>query len=73
LERRGARWLDVRRDAMVRYNEELQAALAKTAWASGCSSWYKTADGTITNNWSGPTTAYWWRTRKPDLADFELG
>lgn len=72
LERRDAAWLDVRRPAMLRSNAELQHALAKTSWSAGCGSWYKTASGKITNNWKGFTTEYWWRTRQPDFADFEV-
>ena len=33
---------------------------------------HKTANGKITNNWSGRTTGYWWRTRKPNFAEYEL-
>jgi cation diffusion facilitator CzcD-associated flavoprotein CzcO len=72
LARRGARWLDVKREAMARSNEELQQTLAGTTWAADCHSWYKNDAGKITNNWSGRTTTYWWKTRKPDLDDFEL-
>ena len=72
LDRRSAAWLEVRRPAMLRSNAELQQALAKTSWSAGCGSWYKTASGKITNNWKGFTTEYWWRTRRPDFADFEL-
>lgn len=72
LDRRSAAWIDVRRPAMLRSNAELQQALAKTSWSAGCGSWYKTASGKITNNWKGFTTEYWWRTRRPDFADFEL-
>jgi cation diffusion facilitator CzcD-associated flavoprotein CzcO len=73
LARRGAHWIDIKREAMARSNTELQQSLARTTWATDCHSWYKTDGGKITNNWSGRTTAYWWRTRKPDLDDFELG
>jgi cation diffusion facilitator CzcD-associated flavoprotein CzcO len=73
LVQRGADWLDVRREAMDRWNAELADALAGSAWAAGCSNWYKTADGRITNNWSGRTTRYWWQTRRPALAELELG
>ncbi len=73
LGRRGARWLDVKREAMAKFNTELQAALAKTAWGGGCSSWYKTVDGKITNNWSSRTASYWLCTRNPDFDEFELG
>jgi len=72
LERRGARWLDVKADAMARSNEQLQRALARTTWSANCHSWYKTDDGTITNNWSGRTTQYWWRMRKPKFDEYEI-
>jgi hypothetical protein len=31
-------------------------------------SWYKNDDGRITNNWSGSTIRYWWKTRSADLS-----
>jgi cation diffusion facilitator CzcD-associated flavoprotein CzcO len=65
-------WLDVRREAQARYNAELQRDLGKTAWAAGCSSWYKTASGKVTNNWSGFTVDYWRRTRRPRFGDFAV-
>ena len=37
------------------------------------SSWYKTVDGKITNNWSSRTASYWLRTRKPDFDEFDVG
>lgn len=64
-------WLDVRADAMARFNERLVRELDKSVWASGCTSWYKTDGGRITNNWSDFTLRYWWRTRKPDPDAFE--
>ena len=63
--------LDVRREAMDRYNEQLQRDLGRTAWAADCASWYKTASGKITNNWSGFTVDYWRRTRHPDFGAFD--
>jgi cation diffusion facilitator CzcD-associated flavoprotein CzcO len=72
LSRRGASWLDVRRDVMDRYNRRLQTALGKTAWTAGCSSWYKTASGKVVNNWSGFTTDYWRRTRHPQWRDYRF-
>jgi cation diffusion facilitator CzcD-associated flavoprotein CzcO len=61
------KYLDLRREVMDDYNERLQRELAGTVWAATPRSWYKTADGKITNNWSGTTARYWWRTRKVDL------
>ncbi|MCG8588405.1 MAG: NAD(P)/FAD-dependent oxidoreductase [Proteobacteria bacterium] len=70
LSRRGLRYLDVREDVQRDFNRDLHRALARTAWAKTPKSWYKTEDGKITNNWSGTTTAYWWRTRRPDWDAF---
>ena len=71
LSRKGLAYLDVKPEAMRTYNEGVQAELAKSAWAAGCKSWYKTASGKVTNNWSNFTVAYWWRTRRPDFSQFK--
>jgi cation diffusion facilitator CzcD-associated flavoprotein CzcO len=63
-------FLDVSAEAQSRYNAGIQRDLEKTAWAAGCSSWYKTASGKVTNNWSGFTVDYWNRTREPRWGDF---
>lgn len=73
LRRRGKRWLDVRSETMARSNAALQTTLAGSAWAADCHNWYRTPDGKHTNNWSGRTSSYWWRTRRPSLDEFELG
>jgi len=70
LARERTRTLAVRPDAMTAYNAELQHDIKQTAWDAGCTSWYKTAAGKITNNWSGFTLQYWWRTRRPDARAF---
>jgi cation diffusion facilitator CzcD-associated flavoprotein CzcO len=72
LARRDAACLDVRPEVQERFNRELQSALAKTSWAAGCGSWYKTDSGKITNNWSGFTLDYWRRTRRPDWSAFRM-
>lgn len=72
LSKRRASWLEVRREVMDRYNQRLQTALSKTAWTAGCSSWYKTASGKVVNNWSGFTTDYWLRTRRPNWRDYRF-
>jgi cation diffusion facilitator CzcD-associated flavoprotein CzcO len=65
------RWLDVRPAAMRRFNEKLQRGLARSVWATGCTSWYKTDSGRITNNWSDFALRYWWKTRRPEFSAFE--
>jgi cation diffusion facilitator CzcD-associated flavoprotein CzcO len=72
LGRRGARFMDVRGDVTARFNAELQRKLAKTTWTAGCASWYKNDAGKVVNNWSGFTTDYWLRTRRPRASDFEF-
>jgi cation diffusion facilitator CzcD-associated flavoprotein CzcO len=66
----GTRQASVRPEAQAASNERLQAELGRTVWAASCHSWYKTASGRITNNWSGTTARYWWRTRWPSAADY---
>jgi cation diffusion facilitator CzcD-associated flavoprotein CzcO len=50
--------VDVKPEVMARYNHQLQEELAATPWAGACTSWYKTADGRILNNWPGTARAY---------------
>ena len=66
------RYIDVRKEAMESFNRELQQDMQKTVWAAGCSSWYKTADGKVTNNWSSFTAKYWWEMRHPDFGEYAL-
>jgi cation diffusion facilitator CzcD-associated flavoprotein CzcO len=51
--------MEVKQAAQDAFNQELQAALAKTTWADpSCHSWYKTSTGHITQNWSSHTRDY---------------
>jgi len=72
LRKHGLLALDVRPEAMAADNARLRQELAQTVWAQTDHSWYKRADGTITNNWAGTTTRYWWRTRKPDFSAYRF-
>jgi hypothetical protein len=57
---------------MARWNAELQGQLRGSVWNAGCTNWYKTDGGKITNNWYGPAVKYRWETRRPDLAEYAL-
>ncbi|MFZ5668728.1 MAG: flavin-containing monooxygenase [Pseudomonadota bacterium] len=72
LRARSAKALAVREEAYRRYNAQLQRDLEDTAWAGSCSSWYKTASGKITNNWSNDTATYRRLMKTPALADYEV-
>lgn len=71
LDRRPGTYFDVKADVAQRFDEELHARLGKSVWTL-CSSWYRNAAGRIPNNWPGTMTAYRRRTRKPDLADYDI-
>ena len=61
--------VEVRAEAMARFRRDIERRAAATAWAGSCTSWYKTASGRITNNWIGPTVAYWRATLRPRRDD----
>ena len=56
-------WIDVRRDAMDRYNVDVQRRAGDTVWVASCDSWYKNEHGIVTNNWPAFTVTYWKRMR----------
>lgn len=62
--------LDLKPDVMDRFNQKIQQELEKTVFAQAERSWYKTAAGKITNNWSTTTIRYWLQTRRANLADY---
>ncbi len=69
---RRASSIEVKHEVMVRWDARTQKKLARTVWAEAERSWYKRADGRITNNWSGTHTAYWWATRRPTFAHYDF-
>lgn len=72
LDERGARCLDVKREVMDDYNRRLQRDLARSVWAADKQSWYKLADGTITNNWPHSTMRYRRLLRTADLDAYHV-
>ncbi|MEM6773539.1 MAG: 4-hydroxyacetophenone monooxygenase, partial [Pseudomonadota bacterium] len=66
------RSLDINARVERAYNDELQARLGQTVWVGDCESWYKNAAGRVVNNWPLYAMAYWWHTRRPEFADFDM-
>jgi len=62
--------MDLKQDVMQRFNAKIQRELGHTVFAQAERSWYKTAAGKITNNWSTTTIRYWLQTRRVNLADY---
>jgi cation diffusion facilitator CzcD-associated flavoprotein CzcO len=50
--------VDVRPQLYRSYNDGVQDAMADSAWAGNCNSWYKNASGRVVNNWSGTVNEY---------------
>jgi hypothetical protein len=71
MKARGVRRIDVRRDVLEAYNRTLQQDLARSVWAATGASWYKLADGTITNNWPHSTIRYQRLLRRVRLEDYD--
>jgi 4-hydroxyacetophenone monooxygenase len=68
---RGDRSLECRPEVHDAYNEEIDAANALRVWGrSTVNSWYKNAQGRVSQNWPGSLSAYWERTRRPDPGDY---
>jgi cation diffusion facilitator CzcD-associated flavoprotein CzcO len=70
LRRSGRRAIEVRPDVQARSYAEVQERLKKTVWASGCRSWYLTADGRNDTLWPGSTLDYWRRTLRFDAENY---
>lgn len=63
--------MEVKAAVSDKYNADIQERLRHTVWNAGCSSWYHTADGRITNNWPGQTAEYRERTSRFNPADYQ--
>ncbi|MAA76254.1 MAG: 4-hydroxyacetophenone monooxygenase [Salinisphaeraceae bacterium] len=73
LSQPGRESLAVKPEVVADYNRKLQHELEGTVWNWGCSSWYHTADGRITNNWPGTNIRYKRETSELDLSNYEVG
>jgi cation diffusion facilitator CzcD-associated flavoprotein CzcO len=67
-----ARLLEVRPDVHAAFQAELNGRLASSIWGAGCSNWYKTASGRITNNWPGTQGEYIRRTQRVEPGHYRL-
>jgi len=65
-------YVDVRATAQAEWDASVQADNANSVFAAGCTSWYKTADGRITNNWPNSTWTYKRRTRRVNWDDYAV-
>jgi 4-hydroxyacetophenone monooxygenase len=63
--------VDCRQEVHDAYNDELNAALARTIWAHpGITTYYRNSKGRITVPMPWTNADYWHRTRRPNLDDY---
>ena len=73
LRRRGMASLEVGVEPTRAYNEQIQARLAGTVWASAaCQSWYKTPSGRVLAIYPGAVTRYALELRRPRFDDYSF-
>jgi len=70
LSKRGKKFLAVKPDVMISYNQALQKTLRSSVWAAGCRSWYKTESGKIIGIYPGFSFQYMRELRKPRFEDY---
>jgi cation diffusion facilitator CzcD-associated flavoprotein CzcO len=73
LERTHAERIEVRREIAEEFDRELRAALARTVWHTGCTSWYVDEDGNDPNQWPWLWSTYRRRVAHIAPGDYELG
>jgi len=73
LEGQGAKALSPTLAAQTRFNQQLQEDLSQRVWADPqCTSWYKNAEGKITQNWSDNINTYAEGVSSLVLSDYEF-
>ena len=73
LAQTGAVAMEPRRDVHDAFNERVDAGNSLMAWgAPQVSSWYKSANGRVSQNWPFALVDYWRATLAPDPNDFVL-
>jgi cation diffusion facilitator CzcD-associated flavoprotein CzcO len=66
---KAARCAEVRAGALKSFVQQTYADLQETAFAGGCTSWYKRS-GIIANNWGGSCLSYWLATARVDWSNY---
>jgi cyclohexanone monooxygenase len=64
--------IDVRPEAMARFNARIQRRMRTTVWTTGCASWYLDAQGRNTTLWPNFGIAFRATTRRFDLDAYRI-
>ena len=68
----GVETVEVREDAVERYNDGLAEQIEGTVWNTGCSSWYLDDTGRNATLWPDWTFRFRRRAKAFDVADYVL-
>jgi hypothetical protein len=69
----GIAWIDVRPEAMERYNEEIQRGLEGVApWQDDCHGYYRSPTGRIVTQWPFSMSEFQKRTEEADDGAYEV-
>jgi cation diffusion facilitator CzcD-associated flavoprotein CzcO len=69
----GARFIDLKQEALRTFNTDIQTKLAQTVWQSGgCQSWYQDSNGKNVVLWPGFTFTFIKRTRNFEPDKYEI-
>ena len=67
----GWRALECKPEVLQEYVSRIDSLNLRRAWGDpGVHSWYKNAEGRVTQNWPGTHYEFWQQTREPDPHDF---
>jgi cation diffusion facilitator CzcD-associated flavoprotein CzcO len=72
MDQRGLGSVEVRQNAVDAFADEVARKTAPTVWASGCASWYLDDHGRNTVLWPDWTWRYRLRTRRFDMAPYDV-
>jgi len=73
LMKQNAKALDVKEAVHDQYNQWIDAGNEGMAWGqSGVNTWYKNANGRITQNWPFTLLEFWQQTRAPQASDYNV-
>ena len=68
----GFRRVEVNPQASEAFDQDVRRRLESSVWSGDCSNWYKSADGTIPNNWWGSATRFWLQLRRRGVSDLQF-
>jgi cation diffusion facilitator CzcD-associated flavoprotein CzcO len=72
IAKKNARYIDIKKDAQKKYNDDMQRELSKSVWQSGgCTSWYQTKEGKNVTLWPGFTFTFMNRTKHFEADKYE--